>query len=350
MRYIIYGAGSIGCLAGGLLADSGKEVVLVARPEQSEIINRNGIKIHSVVTQSRTVSKVTAVSSVRELKPRHNDILMLAVKSGQTALCCQELREVYGYEAPLLCLQNGVRNEPTAAERFLHVYGVMLTACVNYLGPGEISHTLHKDLVLGNYPLGYDKVASAIASDLRNAGFNVVLTPHIMAAKWAKLILNLSNSLLALTGHHLQLAWLHPEVSGLMADLQDEGLSVLRAARIDLLEGKNPIDVKGRIERARKIASSPPDEDAIKTARDLPELHRAYVSTFYDLKYRRGETEAGYLNGEIILLGQKHFIPTPINSLLFDLIERSAAQHVQPGSYSVRQIRELLSQPAPPES
>ena len=342
MRYIVHGAGAIGSLVGGLLADTGAEVIFVARPAQAEAIHQRGLTIHSVYHPTKHVTNVKAVTSPHDITPQPKDVILLAVKSSQTYQCIHELQEVFSQTTPIFCLQNGVRNETTVAERFLHVYGVMIAACVNSLGPGVVSHTLKQDLVLGNYPLGCDEVATKVAHDLSNAGFNAVLSAHVMAAKWGKLVLNLTNALLAITGHHLQLAWSVPEVSLLMAEVQEEGLRVVEAAGIPLAEGNSPLDVYAMTQKTRQVGESAPDEEAIRAAENLPEQQRTYVSTWADLQQRRGETEASYLNGEILLLGEKHHVPTPYNFTLLDVVERMAAQHLLPGHYSIGELRQMI--------
>lgn len=344
MRYIVQGAGAIGCLVGGLLADAGADVVLIARPAQADAINQRGLTIHSVYHPTKHVTNVKAVTSPHDLTPQPGDVLLLAVKSSQTQQCIHELHEVFPQDTPLFCLQNGVRNETTAAERFLHVYGVMIAACVNYLDAGVVSHTLKQDLVIGNYPLGCDETATKVAQDLSQAGFNAVLSGHVMAAKWGKLVLNLTNALLAATGHHLQLAWNLPEVSLLMAEIQEEGLRVVEASGIPLNEGNSPLDVYAMTRRSREVGESAPNEEGIRAAESLPETQRTYVSTWVDLNRQHGECEASYLNGEILLLGEKHNIPTPYNFALLDLVERMAAQHTPPGQYSIAEVRELIEQ------
>lgn len=342
MRYIVHGAGAIGSLVGGLLADAGAEVVFIARPAQAEIINQRGLTIHSVYHPTKQITSVKAVTSPRDITPQPGDVLLLAVKSSQTNQSVHELQEVFHQATPIFCLQNGVRNEPTVAERFLHVYGVMIAACVNYLEPGVISHTLKQDLVVGNYPLGCDELATKVAQDLSNAGFEAVLSAHVMAAKWGKLVLNLTNALLAITGHHLQLAWAVPEVSLLMAEIQEEGLRVVEAAGIPLGEGNSPLDVYAMTKKTREVGESAPNQEAIQAAQNLPESQRTYVSTWWDLQHKRGETEASYLNGEILLLGEKHHIATPYNFTLLDVVERIAAQHQLSGQHSIAELRQMI--------
>ncbi|MFZ4795300.1 MAG: ketopantoate reductase family protein, partial [Blastocatellia bacterium] len=74
---------------------------------------------------------------------------------------------------------------------------------------------------------------------------------------------------------------------------------------------------------------------------DLPSEKRAYPSTWVDLKERRGRTEAGFLNGEIVRLGEMYSIPTPLNSTLLELVERLAGEGRPPGLLDPDQLTRL---------
>jgi 2-dehydropantoate 2-reductase len=347
MRYIIHGAGAVGCLVGGLLAGRGAEVILVGRPEHAEAINRRGLKILAPPGSAESdvhLTNVKAVASPHALKPQPGDVLMLAIKLAQAAHSAQVLREVFGERTPVFCLQNGVRAEEIAAGRFLRVYGVMVGLSVTLVEPGTVVNTFNRYFAVGNYPRGCDETARAVAGQLAAPGFGVSTHENVMAVKWAKLILNLSNALLAATDCHLQLARALPRYSLFMAETQAEGMRVLDAAGISTAEPGNPFDLEAINAEMRRVGESPPDEARIRAAQALPEHLRARVSTWVDLRNRRGETEASYLNGEIILLGEKHGVPTPYNSVLLNSVERMAAERESPGKYTIEELEELVQQ------
>ncbi|MFN7270389.1 MAG: ketopantoate reductase C-terminal domain-containing protein, partial [bacterium] len=62
-----------------------------------------------------------------------------------------------------------------------------------------------------------------------------------------------------------------------------------------------------------------------------------------DLQEERGDTEAGFLNGEIILLGEKFGVPTPYNSTLLNVVEQLAVERARPGRFSIEQLSSLVS-------
>jgi 2-dehydropantoate 2-reductase len=340
MRFIIHGAGAVGSLVGGMLAGSGAEVVLIAREAHAAAVNRNGLLIKSQ-SGDRIVKGLCAVLSPVEITPRPDDIVFLAVKTQQTPASVQLLREIFSDDTPIFCVQNGVRNEEMAAGRFLYVYGVMAGLCVNFLYPGAIAHTMSDRIGIGNYPLGCDDLAYEVAQRLAEAGFQVSTHESVMSVKWSKLLLNLNNATYAIIDSHLQLGYVTPSISSFMADVIEEGLHVLDRSGISLHNSNNPYDIKRRIAELRGVVE---DHEKIDQAKRLPEELRAYPSTWMDLKQRRGDTEAGFLNGEIILLGEKYAIPTPYNSTLLQIVETMAAEEAEPGRYTIEELADQVEQ------
>jgi 2-dehydropantoate 2-reductase len=340
MRFIIHGAGAVGSLVGGMLARSGAEVVLIAREAHAAAVNRNGLLIKS--QNGDWIAKgLYAVLSPSEITPRPDDIVFLAVKTQQTPASIQLLREIFSDDTPIFCVQNGVRNEEIAAGRFLYVYGVMAGLCVNFLYPGAIAHTMSERIGIGNYPLGCDDLAYEVAQRLADAGFQVSTHESVMSVKWSKLLLNLNNATYGIIDSYLQLGYVTPSISSFMADVMEEGLHVLDRSGISLHNANNPYDIKRRIAELRAVVE---DREKIDQAKHLPEELRAYPSTWMDLKQKRGDTEAGFLNGEIILLGEKYAIPTPYNSTLLQIVEAMAAEKAEPGRYTIEELADQVEQ------
>jgi 2-dehydropantoate 2-reductase len=340
MRFIIHGAGAVGSLVGGMLAESGAEVVLIGRDSHAEAINQRGLQIKSP-KGDRWVKNLSAVTSPDEVIPRSDDVIFITVKTAQTTHSVQSLREVFPEETPVFCLQNGVRNEEWTARRFLNVYGAVATLCATFLSPGVVAHTFNDIISIGNYPLGCEDLGLEVAEQLQKAGFRATTHDSIMAIKWSKLILNLNNATYAILDKHLQLGLLTPAISGFMADVEEEGLHVLHMASISVEDPNNPIDFDQRLANLRNVVE---DREKIYEAENLqPEL-RTYPSTWMDLKLKRGDTEAGFFNGEIILLGEKHGVPTPYNSTLLNVVETMAIEGAEPGLYSLEELIEQVEQ------
>src|SRR5262245_4857217 len=340
MRFIIHGAGSVGSLNGGRLAESGAEVVLSARRDHAAAVNRAGLLIKSRAGD-RVVKCLRAVTQPREVIPGPGDVVILTVKSSQTAASVQALRETFPEETPVVCMQNGVRNEEIAAGRFLRVYGGMLGISATFLEPGVVAHTRGDLLSIGNYPLGCDNTGLQIAAQFEKAGFRTTNHESIMAVKWTKLILNLNNATFAIIDKHLQLGLVTPAISNFMADVHEEGLRALAVAGISLDDPNNPYDLKRNVAELRSVIE---DTEKICAEANSPLEFRTYPSTWMDLKLKRGQTETGYFNGEIILLGEKYGFHTPYNSTLFNIVETMAAKGAQPGLYTIEELANLIEQ------
>jgi len=143
------GAGAIGASAGGLLLGAGSRVKFVARPAYAEALAR-GMTIRQDGEETRF--RADAVTEARQLAPESGDVLAIATKSQATAKAVEDLSEVYDRSTPLVCLQNGVRNEEIAARRFDNVYAALVMLSAVQLEPSVIRLPRGRDIAIGLYP------------------------------------------------------------------------------------------------------------------------------------------------------------------------------------------------------
>lgn len=341
MRFIIHGAGAIGTLVGGKLAAHGIETVLIAREAHAAAINQTGLRLVAPEGQQHVTSHLSAVTHPSQITPRAEDVILLTVKTSQTEDSAHLLRDTFSEDTPVVCLQNAVRNEEWAARRFKHVYGAMVGISATLLEPGAVSWTMGDSISLGNYPLGRDRFVLEMAEALAQTGFRLTTHEHIMGVKWGKLLLNLNNATLAIVDSYVQLARVTPALAHFMAEVMEEGLHALNAAHIPLGDPSNPYDVPAIIAQHRNCVAEP---EKIYAAEALPFELRTYPSTWVDLKQRRGETEAGFFNGEIILLGEKHDVPTPYNATLLNIVDTMAGEGIEPGKHQLDELIALVEQ------
>ena len=170
MRFVIFGAGAIGGVIGARLAQSGREVVLVARGAHLEAIRARGLRIESA-GGSATVA-LPAVGDPAAAALRAEDVVLLATKSQDTAAALQALRAAAPDEIALVCAQNGVANERAAARLFPRVYAMCVMCPTGHLEPGVVqaySSPTTGILDLGCYPAGVDGVAREVAAALSAA-------------------------------------------------------------------------------------------------------------------------------------------------------------------------------------
>lgn len=247
MRYVIIGAGAVGGAVGGRLAGAGHEVVLVARGAHHAALKAGGLRLR--VPEGEFTHRLPVVDGPAALGAlRADDVLVLAVKTQDTegALDAWGRAPVEGggtaaERLPLLCAQNGVEGQRMALRRFRHVYGVCVWLPASFVEPGVVSAAcapLTGMLHLGRHPHGTDEILHRIAADLEKSGFEAPVVADVTRWQYAKLLTNLGNVLMALSG---------PDDGGadsrsLRRRVRAEGEAVLDAAGDPLRERRGTAD------------------------------------------------------------------------------------------------------------
>jgi 2-dehydropantoate 2-reductase len=311
MRFVVYGAGAIGGLAGALMAEAGLDVILIARGGHAAALARAGLTVESA-EGSRTVA-VPVVTDPTDARIGRDDAVLLAMKSQDTPGALDALRHAAPPETPVACLQNGVANERAALRLFPNVYGVCVMCPATHLEPGVVEQNSVPTpgmLDVGRYPGGTDATAEELSEAFRQARFESIVRADVMRWKYRKLLLNLGNSVHALFGLDAG--------DGLAARARAEGEDCLRAAGIDAASAEEDQARRGDYLRLRSIGDRP---------------YRG-GSSWQSLKRGTGSIEADYLNGEIALLGRLHGVPTPVNSLLQQMAIQAALRGDPPGQAS----------------
>lgn len=336
-RYIIFGAGAIGIATGGLMANAGLRVVFVARPIFAEALHK-GIRVRQA-GEEFIVKSDAVVTSANELTSENGDIVIVTTKSQATASVIEDLSSVYDPTTPIVCLQNGTRNEAIARDRFDHIYAALVMMSAVQLQPDLITMPRSRSIAIGCYPKGVDDLALQMTEDLNGAGLEVIASAYTMAMKWGKLIANLNNATHTITGYWLEQGMADVSMRELTLAVREEGLSVLTAAGIEF-EPPQGEPSAIRILKMNEALRLPPDPSVDPLA--LPEDQRSYPSMWQDLQLGRKSNEAEFLNGEIIELGRKFGIPTPYNSALLEIVNRMFDEGQHPGIYTPAELHTLI--------
>ncbi|MEU6347800.1 2-dehydropantoate 2-reductase N-terminal domain-containing protein [Streptomyces sp. NPDC047072] len=332
MRYIIIGAGAVGGAVGGRLAGAGHEVVLVARGAHHAALRDGGLRLR--VPEGEFTYRLPVVAGPGELgELRADDVLVLAVKTQDTeaALGAWGPAPVAGggtaaERLPLLVAQNGVEGQRIALRRFRQVYGVCVWLPATFVEPGAVSAAgspLTGILHLGRYPHGPAEILHRIAADLEKARFEAPVTAEVGRWQYAKLLSNLANAVEAVSGPLAD-----EEALAFVDRVRAEGAAVLDAAGIAYASVEEQ-----RSTRGNKVDLVP-----------LDGAPRGGGSTWQSLARATGTIEADYLNGEIVLLGRLHNIPTPLNELLQSLANTFARERRSAGSMPVGELVRLADE------
>ena len=336
MRFIVFGAGAIGSVLGARLHLAGHEVVLIARPDHAQAISEAGLLLRTPDGERRV--PVLAYMRLADAPLEGVDAVFLTAKSCATADAAREFAAHLPPGTPVVCCQNGVRNEALVARHWPSVYGGLVLFDATYLGPGDVAWTGNDRLGIGRYPEGPDPVAERIASAVEGAGLRARPMADVMAAKWCKLFGNLNNATYALLGLNEDEALHDPEVRALLADVMEEGYGALAPILPPLEEvdtfGQPPVPEAVRCLRSPDFEPPPLDPS--------PEF-RPRASTVQDFDHRRGRCEARWLNGEVVAAAVLTQVSVPLNQALLELVEASARERSAPGGYRVADIRRLAA-------
>jgi 2-dehydropantoate 2-reductase len=323
MRYVIYGAGAIGGVIGGRLFEAGHEVVLIARGAHHDAVADRGLQLNSPA--GAVTLPVPVVSAPAGVGFRESDVVILAMKSQDTGAALRALADAAPPRVSVVCAQNGVENERAALRLFPDVYGMCVILGAVHLTPGVVearSAPVSGLLDLGRWPAGSDDVAREIAADLSGATFGSEARDDIPRWKWGKLLGNLANAVDALCG---------PEARGgeIAARAREEGIACLEKAGIPYL---GPDEDRER--RAEIFGTARPADGARR--------REGSSSSWQSLARSAGAIETDYLNGEIVLLGRLHGVPTPVNETLQSVATQAARERRDPGTVPERDLLAML--------
>jgi 2-dehydropantoate 2-reductase len=328
VRFVVLGAGAVGGVVGGRLAQAGHDVLAVARGAHGEALRDRGLTLRSPHGSDQV--PIPVVEDVRDAGlTGGDDVLLLAVKSQQTAEALGAVLDAVSDAGhgppPVVCLQNGIDNERAASRWFPEVYGSCVLLPATHLEPGVVhAHWAPTtgSLDVGRYPDGVDDRADAVTGAFRSAGFGARGVPDIMRWKHGKLIMNLVNAAEALCG---------PQARGGPVGelLRDEGMACLRAAARSWATA-------GELAERRR-ALGPIDDDGTG----------AGGSSWQSLARGAGSVETDYLNGEIVLLGRQCGFRTPANELVQRLAREQVRSGAAPGTITEESLLRRLMEVTP---
>ncbi len=357
LNILSLGAGAIGTYLGGSLALAGHHLVFVEQPAIVETLQTRGLRLNlaKIPAEKRTgidphhqdqteftltSATVKFTASLAEALPHtHFDVILFALKSFDTATALRTLAETVSPAdlPPILCLQNGVDNEPAIAATLgaeKVIYGTV-TSAVGRRGPGDIIlEKLRGVGVAAGHPLSQQLVEA-----LTGAALNAQLFPVAADMKWSKMLTNLlANPTSAILDMTAAEVFAHPGLYRLEIEQLRECLAVMKAQGIDT------VDLPGTPVRALALAtrlplwlSKPLLSKAAGAGRGakMPSFH-------IDLHAGRKQSEVSYLHGAVVRAGEKVGVPTPVNKLLTETLLALTEGKIQLEAYA-HQPEKLLA-------
>jgi 2-dehydropantoate 2-reductase len=331
-RILLFGAGAVGSFLGARLAQAGCEVTLVGRPSHVEAVDREGVR---TVVSGRVMNQPVAAArqNVAEA-PGPFDFVLLTVKGYDTQEALDEVRPVLQPGTILGSFQNGVGNEEIIASA-MPEQGLLagsLTVPVGLDEPGTV-HQYSRRGGVALAPVSPEVNVAPLVRKLREAGFRARRYSDFRAMKWSKLLLNILGN--------AQSAILDLPPSHIFADSE--------LFRYDRLAFREALEV---MDRMRVAAVSLPGFSVplLRRMMGLPPMLAQLIleprlaggrgekmpTLWWDLQRGKGKTEARFLNGAVVDAGTQFGIPTPVNSVLWAIIEQATAVETERERYRRR--------------
>lgn len=286
MKVVVFGAGSLGSLLGGLLART-HTVTLVGRDPHVSTVNEQGLSIDGEITATVTPDARLDVPA------EPVDLAIVAVKSYDTGTAARALRAC-DPEA-VLSVQNGLGNEEVLADALdgevlagTCTYGALLES------PGHVRCTGLGEVALGPRTGGDSPASDRVGDAFEDARIETTVAADMPRRLWKKLAVN--------AGINATTALAHVENGALSAGpANDVALAAAReTARVARSQGVDLTE-----EAAVEAVETVVEATALNHSSMLRDVERG----------RRTEVEA--INGAVV---ERASDPVPVNETLASLL------------------------------
>lgn len=315
MRIAVVGAGAMGSLFGGRLAEAGHDVTLVAvNDRQIEAVNSAGLRLETDEEDRRVAVPARRAEAARG----PFDLIIVFTKGTHTRAAVQSMAHAVGPGTWALTLQNGLGNaEAIAAVVPAARVAVGITNIpADRVAPDHVRSHGEGYVKIGTMSGAPDAAIERIRRALDEAGLPCSADASIRTAIWEKVAFNAAmNSLTAMTRLRVGALGDHPEGRALASAIVDETLAVAQAKGI-------------AIDRDRVHA----------TMAHAFREHRGHAPSMLQDVLAGRATEIEAINGAIVAAAAEARVAVPVTHTLLRLVRlmESGAGAASPSSVPSR--------------
>ena len=314
VKIAVFGSGLIGTYVGGSLCAAGADVVLIGRARMQQHILEHGLALSDLHKRRVCLAAADIPYSLTPDSLADADLILVTVKSSATAEAAQAIAPYAKSQALVLSLQNGIGNAATL--KMVLTENVVLAGMVPFNVVLTPDHRLHR----GSDGEVMVEASPSLAPWLplfAAAALPLLQRADFVAVQWGKLLLNLNNSVNALSATPLKTQLSQRAYRCCLALLVDEALAALARAGID------PAQVTRIAPRRLPLLLRLPDflftRIAAQMLRTDPEARSSMAE---DLQAGR-LTEIDYLNGAVVALATAYGGDAPANRRMVALVRQA---------------------------
>lgn len=304
MKFAVIGAGGIGGYFGGRLAAGGHDVWFVARGDNLTALRQDGLRVQSIAGDF-AVAPVQATADVRQIG--EVDFVLLCTKTWQVPVAVARLEPLIGASTGVVTLQNGV-DTPEAVASVVGRDAVLPGAArifSSLASPGRVCHVGGPaSLAFAEWDSRPTDRADQLAAAFSQSAVPAAASADIWAELWAKFLFVVPvGGVGAATGAPI-------------------GVLRSRAGTRELIfAGMREIrDI------AVALGIKLPD-DAIGAAMNFTDGLPAAATSSLQRDIAAGQpSELESWTGAVVRLGARSGTPTPVSSVLYELLSLREAQ------------------------
>lgn len=236
LKICIIGSGALGGSIGARLAAAGSDVTFIdSWADHIAAIAANGLRSDGVPSPVHVMAPAHAPADA----PSGFALALLATDTNNTAAAAATAHRVLAPDGIALTVQNGIGNielltEALGRER---VIGGSTMCSFRTVGPGHLEQTHSGPTTIGELDGRSSGRVERIAGLLREAGYEIVISPRIMADIWTKFALNCAiNALAATTGLRTGEIARLPAMDRFQDLVMDEIFAVIRGKGVEIDE------------------------------------------------------------------------------------------------------------------
>lgn len=312
MKFGIVGAGAMGSLFGGYLADAGFDVTLVDIDE----VHVGAIRDKGLILDKGDGAKAVAIEATTDpASVAPVDLLIVFCKYLNTDAAVTAAQAYVSDDTYVWTLQNGIGNVDVLKQHFKDRQIVKgLTSATGIIeGPGVVSTNFKGETETYLWPIdgGKHPRLDEAARILTEAGLPTTRAPDIDYRIWRKLVINVTLTVLAGIMNTRIGAICETEPGRALCDeLLRETVSVAQAAGV-------PLEL----------------DDAINYLDTLSKAAVNHIGSTTVSLQKKQRTEIDTMNGAVVREGERLGVETPVNrtiTRIVKLVEETAAERLSP--------------------